>query len=160
MTELFHCERTIQLEKERSQRSLTDDSKSGSKSSSEGRKLFAARLPGAPASSFQQASSSTFVNHSKLISGLTKSQSSLALISALLSGLAFQNFTSFDFPSYYGTNDFVIVGFAICNCIAICLSLFVALNCTIFRTEWPSVPRTIAILRTIEFRKRCLSGKC
>ena len=82
--------------------------------------------------------------YSKVMLGLTDSQGSLALISALLAGFSFQGLSTMDFGSYDDTPVLLQEAFAITISLSIALNLYVAVNCTILEQNG-KIARSLAI---------------
>ncbi|GMI09779.1 hypothetical protein TrVE_jg10213 [Triparma verrucosa] len=75
--------------------------------------------------------------YSKVVEGLTHSQGSIALISALLSGFAFQALTTMtvEFSSLSEAKKVVYIMFSLLSCLTISSFLFVAVSCSMLEQE-------------------------
>ena len=85
--------------------------------------------------------------YSEVMLGLTESQGSLALISALLAGFSFQGLSTVDFDyalTEDGPHAVLQILFAVCISISIALNLYVAVCCTILQQNG-KVARSLAI---------------
>ncbi|GMH79347.1 hypothetical protein TL16_g12813 [Triparma laevis f. inornata] len=75
--------------------------------------------------------------YSKVVEGLTHSQGSIALISALLSGFAFQTLTTMtvEYSALSDMKKVVYVIFSLLSCLTISSFLFVAVSCSMLEQE-------------------------
>jgi len=83
---------------------------------------------------------------SAVIEGLTHSQGSIALISVMLCGFAFQGFTvqEFDYDNLSRYHQIVYIAFSISTSLCIASFLFIAVSCTLLEQSG-HVARALAI---------------